>query len=98
MIVDTLPRAAVDVDLADWSAAEFLDAPQADGLALRALICRLGAGKWQWSITSLDGDSGALICAGLEKTIAEARETAASELVKCLENPIVADGGRLLHV
>jgi hypothetical protein len=88
MPLDTAPRASIDVDLLDWSAAEFLDTPHADGLILRALVCRLGAGKWQWSISSLDGGNGALICAGFEKTIAEARETAASELIKCLENPI----------
>jgi hypothetical protein len=89
MIVDIAPHAATEVEFPEWSAAEFLDTPLADGLVLRALICRLGARKWQWSISSLRGDdSGELICAGLEKTSAAARETIASELMKCLDDAI----------
>ena len=90
MVVDTASSAAraIDADLSEWSAAEFIDAPLADGLVLRALVCRLGAGRWQWSISSLEGDSGELICVGIESSVAGARRTAASEIVKCLENPI----------
>jgi len=73
MIVDTVPRTAIDIDLTGWAAADFLDIPHADGLVLRALVCRLGAGKWQWTVSSLDGDSGELICTGIEKTSAGAR-------------------------
>jgi hypothetical protein len=79
-----------EFSLPQWSAAEFLDMPFADGLLLRALICRLGAGKWQWSIMSIDGDRGGeLIGVGTEKTVAEARQTAASELDKCIRDPLV---------
>jgi hypothetical protein len=78
-----------EFNLPRWSAAEFLDTPYADGLVLRALICRLGAGKWQWSILSIDGDrDGELISIGTENTVAEARCTAASELDKCIRNPL----------
>jgi hypothetical protein len=71
-----------------WSAAEFLDMP-ASGLVLRAMICRVGDGKWQWSIMSIEGDSeGRLICAGLEKTIGDARLTAAAELDNCIHDPM----------
>jgi hypothetical protein len=41
-----------------WSAAEFLDMPYADGLLLRALVCRSAPGKWRWSVMSIDGDRG----------------------------------------
>jgi hypothetical protein len=73
--------------LPQWSAAEFLDMP-VDGLILRALICRLGSGKWQWSIMSVEGESeGRLISAGTEHTVADARLMAASELDKCIREP-----------
>jgi hypothetical protein len=78
-----------EFSLPQWSAAEFLDMPYADGLVLRALICRLGAGKWQWSITSIDGDRGELIGIGTDKTVMEARSSAASELDKCIRDPFV---------
>jgi hypothetical protein len=90
MVVDLTSRdAPTGVDLPDWSAAEFLDTPFAGGLVLRALVCRLGARRWQWSVCSLDGDeSGELICAGLERTSAAARDTAAAELMKCLGDSV----------
>jgi hypothetical protein len=90
MTVDVVPQGALTVaDLPEWSVAEFLDTPLAGGLVLRALVCRLGARRWQWSVCSLDGDeSGALICAGLERTSAAARDTAAAELLKCLGDSV----------
>ena len=89
MIVDLdISSRSVAADLAEWSAAEVLDTPFSDGLMLRALVCRLGAGKWQWSITSLDGDRGELIGIGLEKSLAAARAMATMEITKCLDNPL----------
>jgi hypothetical protein len=90
MTVDTIPYVAGTTadDLGEWLPAELQDLPLGDGSILRALICRLGAGKWQWSISSLDGESGELICTGVERTSARARQTVASELTKCLENAI----------
>jgi hypothetical protein len=87
MAVDIAPRASGGARLSEWSAAEFADTLFADGLVLRALICRLGVGEWQWSISSLDGDRGELICIGTEKSSAKARRTVASEMAKCLEDP-----------
>jgi len=75
--------------LPQWSAAEFLDMPYVDGLTLRALICRLTPRKWQWSIMSLDGERGDLIGIGTEASLAEARATAASELDKCMRDPLL---------
>jgi hypothetical protein len=75
--------------LPQWSAAEFLDMPYADGLVLRALICRLTSRKWQWSIMSIDGDRGELIGIGAEGSLADARATAACELDKCIRDPLV---------
>jgi hypothetical protein len=73
-----------------WSAAEFLDTPYTDGLMLRALVCRLTPGKWQWSVMSIDGGRGGeLIGIGTEGSLAEARATAASELDKCMRDPLV---------
>lgn len=70
-----------------WSAAEFLDVP-VSGLVVRALICRLGHSKWQWSILSIERDGeGRLICAGVEKSVGDARLTAASEIDKCVQEP-----------
>ena len=76
-----------DFTLPHWSAAEYLDMPFVDGTILRALICRLGAGKWQWTILSIDGENGDVIGIGATKTVAEARLTAASELDKCTRDP-----------
>jgi hypothetical protein len=85
--LDTSSR-VIGADFAEWSAAEVLDTPFSDGLTLRALVCRLGAGKWQWSISSLDGERGELIGIGLESSLAAARVTATAEIAKCLDNPI----------
>ncbi|HZK90154.1 MAG TPA: hypothetical protein VFC56_08420 [Stellaceae bacterium] len=89
-IVETNPRVAgaARPDLPRWAAAEILDAPFSDGVVLRALVCRLGAGRWQWSILSLGEGDGEIICSGVEKTTLDARATAASEIAKCLENAI----------
>jgi hypothetical protein len=87
MNVTEAPTQTAEFSLPQWSAAEFLDVPYADGLLLRALICRLSAGKWQWSIMSIDGDDGELISLGVEKTVVEARHTAAGELDKCIHDP-----------
>jgi len=88
MTVETAPNAAIDADLPEWSAAEFLDTALADGLILRALVCRVRAGKWEWSISSLSGDSGELISVGVENSVAAARRMAALEIEKCLDNAI----------
>jgi hypothetical protein len=89
MIVDLdTASCAVSANLAEWSAAEVLDTPFSDSLTLRALVCRLGAGKWQWSVISLDGRRGELIGIGLEKSLAAARATATAEVAKCLDNPL----------
>ena len=91
MIVDieTSPRAA-DLRTTEWSAAEFLDAPFSGATKLRALICRLGPGKWQWIIMSLDNHGGELIASGVETDVSAARTRAASEITKCLESPYEA--------
>jgi hypothetical protein len=78
------------LDLASWSAAEFLDTPLDGDLTLRALVCRLGAGKWQWSISSLDGERGELISIGIKKSADAARQMAIIEIVKCLENALAS--------
>jgi hypothetical protein len=89
MIIDIeRPSRAAGVDLPDWSAAEVLDAPLPDQLTLRAVVLRVGAHKWQWSISSLDGDRGEQISAGIEKSAAAARLMATSEIAKCLESPL----------
>jgi hypothetical protein len=89
MIVDLemIPR-LVDTDPVEWSAAEVLDTPSSDGRTLRALVCRLGVGKWQWSVSSLDSDRGELISTGLEPSLTAARATATAEIGKCLDNPL----------
>jgi hypothetical protein len=88
MTIETVSRADIGAGLFDWSAAEFLDMPLADGNILRALVCRLGAGSWQWSISSMHADSGELISIGVEGSIAAARLMAASEIEKCLDNAV----------
>jgi len=89
MIVDLemSPR-SVYTDPVEWLAAEVLDTPSSDGRMLRALVCRLAAGKWQWSISSLDSDRGELISTGLEESLASARATATAEIGKCLDSPL----------
>jgi hypothetical protein len=74
--------------LPQWSPAEFLDMPYVDGLVLRALICRLAPGKWQWSVMSIDGDRGELIGIGNEGSLAQASATAACEIDKCMRDPL----------
>lgn len=83
------PAHADDLDLPEWSAAEVLDAPLADDQRLRAVVLRLGAHKWQWSLISLDGDErGELISAGVTKTPAAARQMATAEIAKCLDSAL----------
>jgi hypothetical protein len=79
---------AAELDLPEWSAAEVLDTPVSGNVKLRALVCRLGAGRWQWSISSIDGERGELISTGMEKNVAAARQMAMSEIAKCLESPL----------
>jgi hypothetical protein len=88
MTIETVSRSDIGVGLSDWSAAEFLDMPLADGNILRALVCRLGAGRWQWSISSMHADSGELISIGVENSVAAARRVAASEIEKCLDSAV----------
>ena len=89
MILDLeKPSYAPSLDLHRWAAAEVLDTPMPDGLTIRALVCRLGPAKWQWTITSMDRGEGELICAGIEKSVLDARLIATAEVAKCLESPI----------
>jgi hypothetical protein len=80
---------AADFRLPQWSVAEFLDVPYAEGPVLRAMICRLGAGKWQWSVMTVARDCGELISIGTESSVTEARRAAASEIDKCIHNPLI---------
>lgn len=80
-----------DFTLPSWSAAEFLDTPYGGGLLLRAVICRLAPGRWQWSIMAIENDRGELIAIGTERCVAEARRTAASEIEKCIHDPSALD-------
>lgn len=82
------PARAEDLSLHEWSAAEVLDTPLADDQKLRAIVCRLGAHRWQWTVSSLDRDRGELISVGIERTAAAARHTATVEITKCLESGI----------
>jgi hypothetical protein len=84
----TEARHTTEFSVPRWSAAEFLDIPYADGTILRAVICRLSPGKWQSTILCLSGDSGEVISTTLSKTAAEAHEIAASELDKCIHDPM----------
>ena len=88
MIADVIRVVQVpdQLDHSEWSAAEFLDVQLSDGLVLRALVCQLGVGEWQWTISSIEGDRGDLICAGTEQSAISARLIARSELAKCLED------------
>ncbi len=81
MIVNITPR-TTETDR--WSTAEFIDHNLPGGLTLRALVCPLASGEWQWSISSLDGTRGELICTGIERSSADARLTAVAEIAKCL--------------
>jgi hypothetical protein len=83
--------ATTQFSLPSWAVAEFLDTPFADGLMLRAVICRLGPGRWQWSILSIADDRGELISLGTAPTITAARQTAAGEIEKCIHDPLALD-------
>jgi hypothetical protein len=88
MTVDIIATTVSELGLPEWSPAEVLDTPLPDDLVLRAVVCRAETGKWQWSISSLDGDQGELICAGVEKSATAARSMATSEIAKCLESAL----------
>jgi hypothetical protein len=47
----------------------------------------LGTGKWQWSISVLDGERSELISSGIDRSGPAARQMATDEIAKCLENP-----------
>ena len=88
MTADIAVIAEPELDLSRWSAAEILDTPLADESLLRATVCRLGAGEWQWSVSSLDGDRGELISSGVERNAAAARMMASAEIAKCIESAL----------
>src|SRR5260370_31707362 len=73
---DKAPRSVgmPHLDFPAWAAAEFLDLSVADGVVLRKLVCRLGADRWQWSISAISPpDRGELISSGTAETIVKAR-------------------------
>jgi hypothetical protein len=80
---------ATEFRLPRWAAAEFLDVPYAEGPVLRAIICRLSAGRWQWSVMTVGDDCGEVISTGTEPSITGARQAAASEIDKCIRNPLI---------
>ncbi|HVH79607.1 MAG TPA: hypothetical protein VM782_09480 [Stellaceae bacterium] len=82
------PSRAAELALPEWCEAEFFDTPLSGDVKLRALVCRLAVGKWQWSVCSLEGDRGELISIGVADNAAAARATALSEITKCMENPL----------
>jgi hypothetical protein len=89
MIVDIdTARHAANLDRFKWSEAEFCDTPFADDLVLRAMVCQLGTGRWQWSVTSLDGDQGELISIGTASSAVAAQRMAMDEVTKCIGNPL----------
>ncbi len=88
MTVDVTNAPAHELSLPEWSAAEVLDTPLAEEEVLRAVVCRVAAGKWHWSVSSLGSERGELISAGVAKSAAAARSTAASEIAKCIESAL----------
>jgi len=66
-----------------WSDAEFFDEPFPDGLVLRALVCLLEDGQWEWTINVLGQGKGEMISTGIAKTLAKARQTAIAEIAQC---------------
>ena len=90
MIVDIEQSPSLaQFQLPKWAAAEVLDTRLTDNLTLRALVCRLAAARWQWSVMSLEGDHGALITAGVSASLNAAREAVATEIAKCVEDGVV---------
>jgi len=88
MIVDEARVTVAVPDLPDWSTAEILEVPLADELVLRAVVCRMDSGEWQWTVGSRGRDQGELISAGVETSPVAARSMARSELSKCLASPL----------
>lgn len=74
---------------AAWSEAQIFDTRLTPDLTIRALVCRLPDGCWQWCLNSIDGESGAIIALGVAESAAAARRTAADEIAKCLESAIL---------
>jgi len=70
-----------------WSSAQFMDWQFPGGITLRALVCPLEGGKWQWSVISFDGIRGEVIGVGIEQSADGARLIAVSEVAKCLSAP-----------
>ena len=87
----TAPAGDTDFALPAWSAAEFLDTPFVDRLTLRAVICRLGPGRWQWIIMNIGKGYGEIIAVGTEASVMEARQTAAAEIEKCVQDPLAEE-------
>jgi hypothetical protein len=88
MIVDEALVTIAVPDLPEWSAAEILEVPLADELVLRAVVCRMESGEWQWTVGSRGRDQGELISAGVENSPVAARSMAATEIAKCLESAL----------
>lgn len=82
------PARADNTGLHRWCDAEVFDSPLPHDQTLRAVVLPLGAHKWQWSLSSFEGDRGELISTGVEKTAAAAREAATAEIAKCLEDAL----------
>lgn len=89
MEVNQATARAAGFSLPQWAAAEFLDVPYAEGPVLRAVICRLSTGRWQWSVMTVGEDSGEIISTGMERSVSGARQAAASEIDKCIHNPLI---------
>ena len=80
-----------DFTVPSWAPAEFLDTPFDDETVLRATICQLGASRWQWTIMSMGKNHGELISSGIERGVSAARQAAASEIEKCLQDPLASE-------
>ena len=88
MIVDIeSPSRAAGATAGEWTTAEILDTPLLDDLTLRAVVYQSGTRKWQWSISSVDGERGEVISVGVARSAEAARQMAASEIAKCLQSP-----------
>ena len=88
MALDLTTLAAPELGLPKWAAAEILDMPVAEEEFLRAVIHRMDAGKWHWSISSQGMERGELISSGIEESAAAARAMAISEIAKCVESAL----------
>lgn len=82
------PARTAALDVTEWSPAEVLDASLPDDLLLRAIVFRVDAGQWQWSLSAVDHGRGELISSGFEHSAAAARAMATSEIAKCIASPL----------